>query len=354
MRIIFVATRHFLRKVAVNVICLPLLFATSPTARASNELTQGPLNNIACSRLLGGSYASSARKLGLEFLMVTMRPDRFVSLMRSAQNSRPIFRASGIGVQDLGERYDHSMKPLLINDVGKWAHQLIGGRGDAIGMGVRSKMVDQWEVGLIFPVEILDHIPFTITSTRTLRDRQLRVGTGLGGELFNSERENASEQFEDILRDEMTNPPYQDSYNFIDYFQIHFENGVPLEFVALYWVPAPLVKAFGSDRLPGVNSPLVPEAGQPFHVTISIQTPGMGRGWTDVRPPVENLFEFFDPKLRVGTWFNVIPDWRVVRTELEKSKQPAIPMLEYKWSPKVGQPKQIRNTKYKSTKHRHR
>lgn len=167
----------------------------------------------------------------------------------------------------------------------------------------------------------------------------MRTGLGRGGDLFDSRLDNAEDMFRDMLHDEISNHPYPESTDFTDYFQFHFEKGVPLEFAALYWIPAPLAKTAGDVGLPGLDSPLVPPAGSHFEVTISVQTPGIGDGWTPIQPPKEDLFEFFDPKKRVGTWFNTIPDWDVVREALDKSGQPTIPMLQYRAGEKSGKPR---------------
>ncbi len=267
-----------------------------------------------------------AREMGVQFLMIRVRNEHFKQLVSAAGQNGEIKIAAnwgwikGINPNETGHSFEHSMIPLMTRDQGRWAHSLIGDGSDFISMGVRYKNADQWKVGLIFPVEILDYFDFEIGSA---------FASAFGSNWFKSNSGTEAE-FRRALELEYPDQ-YPDSKSAYVYGAgFSFTEEIPVHLVELVWMPAPMIKSFvpgDHSKYPGLGSPLVPPAGKAFEMRISWQTPGIGRGWTDVIPPHENTTEFFDASQSLGTWFNTVPDWQIVRTQLALQPKRGRPFL---------------------------
>lgn len=307
-----------------------------PVDACKDRLVSKPKRGTLSNPKLPGA-GQIAREMGIEFLIVRVSYDRLVAMVEGAREGDVQIFAGGAGIvsprsgiRDVGERFDHSMAPLMRQHKGKWAHQLIGNGGDIIGMGVRSKMVDQWKVGLIFPVEILDYFDFVITSSRTVDDRIKAMTFGRSKDLFDSTKDGL-EKFREVAGWQVNNEPHPQSTDVNSYWHIHFNEPIPAWTMSMLWIPAPLADHHSSPRtrsqIPGVDSKMMPPKGKAFSTRIAYQTPNIGRGWTDVIPPQEDTMEFFAPEDSLGTWFNTIPDWALVSSILNQQPKRARPFL---------------------------
>lgn len=274
-------------------------------------------------------FAAAARKEGLEFLMVTVNYEKFLQLIEASQQGEIKIFATGAGIVGAAgqqgqafshpsERFNHSMVPLHRGHVGHWAHQLIGPDGDSIGMGVRYKLWKYWNVGLVFPIEILDHFEFEITGSATIEERKDAMAFGRSRPYFESVSLDMK-KFRALIADKIHNSPYPESWDANSYWQFHFNDEIPLWATAFVWIPAPLADVImpGSPDLPGMRARSMPERGKAFEQQIAYQTPHTDRGWTNVVPFDEDWREFLNAEESIGTWFNIVPDWTKVAAAIK-------------------------------------
>lgn len=266
-------------------------------------------------------YSEAAREAGVEFLMIRVSAKEFSEMRAHSQHTQSAdILATAVGAQqalDPRLRFNFAMRPLKTSDSGKWAHQLISNGSDMIAGGVRYKQLGDWRIGLIFPIDILDKYSFTVTSRRKVSERRNAIGTGRGGVLFSSSNDWTLSNHEAVFRELGAS---SESFNYSDDFQFHFDEPVSLNDIAMVWIPAPLAATMGNDRLPGARRILSPDSD--FSVrTSSLNSDG---SYTPVAPPSLSEADYttwFDPSLNVGTWYNVIPDWKRVRKELNQQQK---------------------------------
>ncbi len=266
------------------------------------------------------TFGAAARQAGIQYFMIKTSPELFAQLLKSADGGdRIMINAEGFLDPKTSFVVDHSLIPLFSKDIGRYAHQLIRNGSDSIGMGVRWVTVDQWRVGLLFPPEILDTIDFEMIGSRN--GREFYGSIRRDKPQYSSAQDNANE-FAKAIQEVAASSPYPDSYDVHTTALIRTSPGsqVALDLAELVWIPAPLLNTIfkGERNFPGRGNPLVPPLGEAFSVRISAQTRNTEKGWTDIPPPKDKGLIWFDPKLRIGTWFNVVPDWALVAERLAK------------------------------------
>lgn len=247
-----------------------ILTAPAFTFAATDPTVNVPAvcENLISTPVVHVPYSKIVRQLGIRYLILHMRPDAFKELIQARQDSPHGFLLTATGGRAGTQRFNQSLMPLQdIHGGKKWAHQLMS-RNDSIGDGWRSKSAADWDVGILFPVEILDRYHFTITDQSTVDSRRQALGLGRGFAAYTT-NEPSLDNFINAMQG-ATYEPYPWSFNVSRYFEFHLDEGLPLQEAALIWIPAPLINVVmpGSDY-PGKGSPLVPRPGQSFQVQIS-------------------------------------------------------------------------------------
>lgn len=324
-----IAKYIFILLFAVNSVCMG---STNPRPEYSKACAYTLLKGQRPAHKNNG-YAEAAKKLGLRFLLLKMKPENYntVALMaHSLKSNNVAIKATGSGVESEDgkdtnypeTRFNQSMIPLLQRDSGKWAHQLIGNGSDMISAGVRIKPISDWSIGLIVPVEVLDYYDFTITSTITPADRLSQIISGMGNVVFDSQKSDL-ENFKDVFAHQVSALHYPHSYDVFSYYQFHLEQPLPLSEVALIWIPAPILNEQLTDEwssFPGQWQLRLPPRGQPVRVQLSIAT-GVN-SWRYVAPHKEAFEKYLDVNEGLGTWFNIVPDWGAVADKISESASP--------------------------------
>lgn len=207
------------------------------------------------------------------------------------------------------------LNPLRQADSGKWAHQMMSDN-DSIGMGVRYKAPSDWKIGFVFPVEILDQHPFSLTHSMTLKSRQRALSFGRGEQIFKS-GSSSHEEFDALMEAYSTFEEFPWSFNAHNPVQIHFDSKISLKDMAFIWVPRPVLT--GEDMTQRI-------AANVEETDIRSLPEGWRRvrpdyPWVNLKPPVQNDLEFLAPDRPVGTWFQIVPDWSVVEAALKDSRR---------------------------------
>jgi hypothetical protein len=246
------------------------------------------------------AFSQAARRAGVKFLLMKMSPKNFKQLIEAVRPGDEVQIEPRIFLdEETYFTFDLGFTPVFERDSGQWAHQLIRNGSDTIFEGVRYVAPNDWRIGFLFPVEVLDLINF---------DHQWVSSYGSG----------SPEEFESKLRHMAQNPPYPGSYNVEIRPTIKGQEGqtIPFSMARLIWIPAPLIVGTKAP-FPGKGNPILPAKNQSFSMRISYPDSGTPHGWTDVVPPSDDGSQWLDPNMGLGTWCNVVPDWAMVDRTLK-------------------------------------
>jgi|GEM_PF-5413773 len=261
-------------------------------------------------------YSQIARDHGVRFFLMKLSPQIFTDMVASSEPSSQISIPVTSGYDPvLNKAYDHSLLPIFTRDVGKFAHQMIRNGNDSIGNGVRTVRPQEWRIGLLFPVEVLDSIELSISHTMTVEARLYGSESVDVHSLSSGEFKNFMEKTE--LGTEAYRSGRDPEMN-IDFSSLKGEELLVSE-ASLIWIPSPILDIIvaGRSRFLGEDHPLLPKRGEVFKARISEQDTTQPRGWRDLFPEKTNSLELVDGSLNLASWFHEVPDWDVVQSFLE-------------------------------------
>lgn len=264
----------------------------------------------------GQRFSEIARAKGIEYLVGSIPVEQFAGLVKAVGTQQDNSGGQRI-INELGGKTGRrtlsiSLLPLWARDHGRWASNLIR-NGDYISEGVRATGTFDWEIGLIFPVSVLDDGFFQFNCMK--RD----------GEDF-------SDKLEEAMRQDNCNSRDTDASHRIKFF---FPTAVSLHKVQLLWIPQPLLRWIQESNEEFLSLPWDLPSGyfygrEPYGATVTqIYSPRPDGGPRERAPiPLPRADEGFDAQARVGNWYTVVPDWSEVMRQLHEA-HPAMKQLEH-------------------------
>lgn len=262
------------------------------------------------------SYGDAARAAGLRFVM-RLVPPRFIL---NALEEGGVDFGSGAPVRLQKSAYDRPLIPLFDHDHGAFIQHTIAASTSRRN-GFEEVKVNEWFVGVIYPVEILDFVPFQFSGKANPHE--------IGAPEEMSSETVSPESFGKIVQWMVDHPTWENSGFPSWNLQIHADSDLPLKRSAMLWIPAPLLRNFGGSRLlffPGLGDPDLPRKDESFFVQIGKYDPdhprANGEGWVQVKPEGnEFTLPWLDASLRIGTWYKAMPNWKDVEMALAKQAQ---------------------------------
>ena len=270
------------------------------------------------------SFSQAMRGAGVRYLLLTVSQKRY--LQAAAQHST----RDAVLTALLKSHKTVTLTPLWDQDRGRHAAPLLN-----LGELTRRDGVDyyydnQWHVGFILPVELLDQVGFQVdVVTMQGAPVQLQSENFRPDQLF--QLAGVAAAFERYPESEYPKR-HRIRPNDNIFFTLNAAQKLPETFHSLLWLPAPLIRTLDSawKDFPGAGHTLIPLAGAPLHVRIVVEDPEGYLGLASAPlATVDETERFFDGAMGFGTWFYYLPDWRIVEKNVLKWESPSYPWIPY-------------------------